>query len=166
MQVLLISSPRRPLSPTSGARVTCRGRRVARSSGGFESSDARGSCARGTGAYAFRPRDRMHASPGPCGTARDDAAGRSRATCTDGTLARRDRDRAHKRRVCGGASLAAAGPRRGDAQRARSVHRAAAHLGAPRLHRQLRRALSEVCEASWTWSDAVTRGQLQNAYTI
>ena len=31
-----------------------------------------------------------------------------------------------------------------DAQRARSVHHAAAHLGAPRLHRQLRRALSEM----------------------
>ena len=45
-----------------------------------------------------------------------------------------------------------------DAQRARSVHRAAAHLGAPRLHRQLRRALSEVCEATWTWSD---QGQLK-----
>ena len=29
-----------------------------------------------------------------------------------------------------------------DAQRASSVHHAAAHLGAPRLHRQLRRALS------------------------
>ena len=31
-----------------------------------------------------------------------------------------------------------------DAQRARSVHHAAAYLGAPRLHRQLRRALSEM----------------------
>jgi hypothetical protein len=51
-----------------------------------------------------------------------------------------------------------------DAQRARSVHHAAAHLGAPRLHRQLRRALSEMRgELDLAWSD---QGQLENAYTV